>query len=404
VKRPAQEIDRFQDSPARRFPRTVCSVAGVSRTGLFLVLSSLTRLHATEEVATGVHPEATAELATSPHPVAAKGKTGDGNEWVVAPIPTLNPSQGFGLQVIGQYVFKSPQQAPDTPASIVAVGGFYTEEKSWGLFGGYLGHWQDDKWRPMAGGGYADVNYDFYGVGNSQADRDLSVRIEQQATFGLAQLLRRIVPGLYAGLRLAASETTAATSGVNAPPIVLPPLERDINGCSAAFVAQWDTRDNQFYPRQGQDANFSASFHDGDYTYQIYSFDWNGYYALGDRAVLAARVFLRSTGGDAPFYALSQFGMHNDLRGYKSGKYRDNDMFATQVEYRHQLSPRWGFVVFAGVGEVMPSFDELNADDLLSSAGAGLRFRVAKSHPINLRLDWAYGDESAFYLGVNEAF
>lgn len=398
-------LDRFQDSPVRRSPRTVCSVASVGRTGLLLVLSWLpSRLHASDEIAAGLSPEATAELATSPHPVAAKGETSDGNEWVVAPIPTLNPSQGFGLQVIGQYVFKSPAQSADTPASIVAVGGFYTEEESWGLFGGYLGHWQDDKWRPMAGGGYADVNYDFYGVGNVQADHDLSARIQQDATFGLVQMMRRITPGLYAGLRVAASQTTVMSDGINAPPVVLPPLSLDITGYSAAFVAQFDTRDNQFFPKEGQYANFSATIHEGDFSYQTYVASWNGYYSLGDRSVLAARVYLRSTGGDAPFYALSQFGMHNDLRGYKSGKYRDNDMFATQVEFRRQLTPRWGFVVFAGAGEVMSSFDELNADDLLSSAGAGLRFRVAKSHPINLRLDWAYGDESAWYLGVNEAF
>ena len=348
--------------------------------------------------------ETAAELATEPQPLAVKKATEDGNEWVVAPIPTLNPSQGFGLQVIGQYVFKSPIQAEETPASIVAVGGFYTEEKSWGAFGGYLGHWQDDKWRPMAGGGYGDVNYDFYGIGSGQAEHDLSTRIDQQVTFGLAQLMRRIVPGVYAGLRVAASESNVATSGIDSPPIVLPPLDLDISGHSVGFVAQWDTRDNQFYPKHGQYANLSATFHDGDYTYQTYVFSWNGYYSLGDRTVIAARGFLRDTAGDAPFYALSQFGMHNDLRGYKSGKYRDNAMFATQVELRRQLSSRWGFVVFAGVGEVMPGFDELNADDLLRSAGAGLRFRVAQSHPINLRFDWAYGDESAYYLGVNEAF
>src|SRR5688572_8316404 len=124
-------IDPFQDSPARRFPRTVCSAAGMGSTGLFLVLSStLARVSAAEDLSSPVSMETSAELASEPQPLAVKKATEDGNEWVVAPIPTLNPSQGFGLQVIGQYVFKSPAQAEDTPASIVAVGGFYTEEKS----------------------------------------------------------------------------------------------------------------------------------------------------------------------------------------------------------------------------------------------------------------------------------
>ncbi len=397
--------DNFQDSPTRQLPRPVCSVAGIGRAGLILVLSTVPRLRAAEDVANSTNLESTADTATAPQPLAVHGKKQeDGNEWVVAPIPTLNPSQGFGVQVIGQYIFKDPKAAPETPSSIVAVGGFYTEEKSWGGFGGYLGHWQDDKWRPLAGGGYADLHYDFYGIGNNQANQDRFLPIDQKATFGIVQMMRRIVPGLYAGLRFTATNTDISTTGLDNPPVPLPPLETGAKNYSGGFVAQWDTRDNQFYPRQGQYANFSASFHDGDYTYQTYQLDWNGYFSVGDQTVIAARVFLRTTGGDTPFYALSQFGMHNDLRGYKSGKYRDNAMFATQVEYRRQLNFRWGFVVFAGVGEVMPGFDELNTDDLLASAGAGLRFRVAKSHPVNLRLDWAYGDASSFYLGVNEAF
>src|SRR6187431_2783835 len=104
-------IDRFQDSPARRSSRTVCSAASVGRTGLLLVISSsLTRLPAAEDISSPMSMETSAELATEPKPLAVKDKTEDGNEWVVAPIPTLNPAQGFGLQVIGQYVFKDAKQ------------------------------------------------------------------------------------------------------------------------------------------------------------------------------------------------------------------------------------------------------------------------------------------------------
>ena len=396
--------EHFQGSPVHPLVRTVCSAAEVACTGLFLVLvASPLRAPAQHDAPATDAVLTTEQIATSQPPLRDSPVL-KGNEWVVVPIPTLSPSQGFGVQVLGQYVFKGATQAEDTPASIVGIGGFYTEEKSWGLGAGYLGHWQDDKWRPMAGGGYADLHYDFYGIGNAQADYDLAVPVDQQATFGLLQLMRRIIPGLYAGLRFTASETTAASPGLSVPPFELPPFDIDVATVSAGLVAQWDTRDSQFYPTRGQYANFSANFNDGDYSYQVYQADWNGYYSFGESTVLAARVFLRTAEGDAPFYALSSFGMHNDLRGYKGGKYRDRFMFATQVEYRRKLSARWGFVVFAGVGEVAPSFSDMSGDNLLSSAGAGLRFRVAQSHPINLRLDWAYGDESCVYLGVNEAF
>ena len=397
--------DDFQDSPARRRPWTVCSSARAGRTGLFLVLSSMIRLHAAEDQANPTTAEAAVEVATAAQPVPAVPATKkDGNEWVVAPIPTLDPSQGLGVMVVGQYIFKSPDQAAGTPSSILAVGGMYTAQHSWGAFGGYMGHWQDDLWRPVVGGGHVDVNYDYYGNGNQLAEHDRSVPVSQQASFGMVQLQRRILPHLYAGLRVGLSATEVSSPGIDDPPLVLPPLSHDVTTTSGGLVAQWDSRDNQFFPTSGTQASFSAILNHGDDPYQVYKLEWNGYYGLGDRTVIAARVYLQATGGDAPFYALASFGAHNDLRGYKSGKYRDRDMFATQVEWRQKLGGRWGFVVFAGAGEVVPGFDELNASDLLFSAGAGLRFQLAKSHPVNFRLDWAYGDASALYLGVGEAF
>jgi len=80
-------------------------------------------------------------------------------------------------------------------------------------------------------------------------------------------------------------------------------------------------------------------------------------------------------------------------------------MIATQGEYRQRIAGQWGFVVFAGIGEVARSPGDLRADDLLWSAGAGLRYQLAKGHPVNLRLDLACGkDGGALYIGVGEAF
>ncbi|HET7538030.1 MAG TPA: BamA/TamA family outer membrane protein, partial [Candidatus Didemnitutus sp.] len=185
----------------------------------------------------------------------------------------------------------------------------------------------------------------------------------------------------------------------------LPPNEDTLSTYSVGPLLQWDTRDDQFYPTTGSFANFSAMFFGGDREYQTYRAEWNNYRSLGEDRVLGLRAFARTTGGDAPFYALSQFGMGSDLRGYTNGKYRDKAMFATQAEYRQFLTYRWGFVLFAGVGEVMPGFDQINWDNLLGSVGGGIRFRLSKENPVNMRFDWAYGkDGAATYLQVNEAF
>ncbi len=80
-------------------------------------------------------------------------------------------------------------------------------------------------------------------------------------------------------------------------------------------------------------------------------------------------------------------------------------MIALQAEYRRQLEGPWGYVVFAGVGEVAPRLFALNLDDLLPSAGVGLRYTLAEENHINLRVDFAYGKEGgAIHFGAGEAF
>lgn len=347
-------------------------------------------------------PDETSFTAPAVESGAGKEK---GSDWVIAPIPSLNPAQGFGLKVIAQYIFRPPEQAAGTPASVAGFGGFYTQKKSWGLGGGYLGHWQDDLWRPMVGGGYIVLNSDFYGVGNELAEQDISVPFQQRVTVGVAQLTRRLWPHFYAGLRLIYSATEIETESVNRPPVMLPSVQQSISTPAAGPILQWDSRDSQFYPKSGRLVDVSGMFNGGDYNYQIYDLAWNEYQSLGDAGVLAGRVRLRATTGDVPFYALSQLGEDNDLRGYRMGKYRDRDLFATQVEYRRRLSARWGLAVFAGVGQVVPSFDQLRISNLFASGGAGLRYRLSESFPVNFRLDVAYGrDGATAYLGVGEAF
>ncbi len=395
-----------QIHPVRWNVRPSEKTESTRRVGLILILTMSAGLtvRGTPADVSVADLDASTEMVTTP-PATRPGETPKDSEWVVAPIPMLNPAQGFGVVLAAQYIYKPKEQTPDTPSSLVGLGGFYTEKGSWGVLAGYAGHWQDDLWRPVVGGGYIDLRYDFYGIGNALAELNKSIRINQTVTFGLVQLMRRIVPGLYAGARLSVFSTDISTGEVAIPPLVIPPLETNVANVSGGPVLQWDTRDNQFYPTRGQNASLSAIFYGGDHTYQIYSLAWNTYYALEENQILAFRAYFRSAAGDVPFYALSQFGLRSDLRGYKSGKYRDRDMFAGQVEYRGLLRDPWGFVLFAGAGEVAASYSDFTSENILASVGGGLRYRLGKTNPVNLRLDWAYGkDGGVTYLSVNEAF
>jgi outer membrane translocation and assembly module TamA len=76
-----------------------------------------------------------------------------------------------------------------------------------------------------------------------------------------------------------------------------------------------------------------------------------------------------------------------------------------QAEWRQQVYRRWGFTVFAGVGDVWRAWDEIRFKPIKWSAGGGIRFNFNPDDPSNIRLDVGAGpDTFGLYLQFGEAF
>lgn len=77
-----------------------------------------------------------------------------------------------------------------------------------------------------------------------------------------------------------------------------------------------------------------------------------------------------------------------------------------QVEYRQYFWRRFGFVVFAGLGDVAPEMTKLQFKELKYSLGVGLRYLFNKEEKVNLRVDIAFGKngDRGIYFGIEEAF
>ena len=81
----------------------------------------------------------------------------------------------------------------------------------------------------------------------------------------------------------------------------------------------------------------------------------------------------------------------------------DNNIASFQVELRQKLFWRIGLAAFGGLGSVFSSFKEWRADQLLFTAGLGLR--VEFKHNVNLRVDYGFGrGTSGFVLSLGESF
>ena len=98
------------------------------------------------------------------------------------------------------------------------------------------------------------------------------------------------------------------------------------------------------------------------------------------------------------------------MRGYYSGRFRDRNQLATQVEYRmlplpFNFTKRWGAAVFGGTGTVFNSFNTFSTKNFVWSGGAGLRFLIFPKKDIFTRLDVAFTKEGkGFYIFIGEAF
>jgi hypothetical protein len=325
-------------------------------------------------------------------------------EFFVAPIPFLDSQIGLGLAVTGGYIFPLDDD-PATPPSTVALGGFYSENDSKGAFGMARLHLPGDAWRLLVGGGAFHINYDFFGIGNGAGDNDASLPFETDYSGVKLQALRRFSESVYFGPSLQSLKaSTRIANGALLPPGLIPAVF-DTQNTALGLEFEFDTRDNQFSPTAGEQLTVKTDFYDeklgSDFDFNVLDTQLAAYPALDDKTVLAWRVRGKYVGDDAPFFALAQY----DTRGYQKGRYRDQLMLGAELEYRRELRGRFGGVAFAGLGQVAPDLSDLDGDNLLPSAGVGLRIRLTEENPLYYGIDVAVGkNETILYFKLGQAF
>lgn len=340
-------------------------------------------------------------------------------EFVLAPIPVINPTLENGLALGVGYLYHLDKDDLNSPPSITGLGGFRTSN---GSGGGVLAQkfvLKQNKYRLLMAVGRADIHFNFFGIGANAGDAGRSVPIEVEGRGLLIDGSMRVFGRhWFAGLRYYAMRSTINIDRANVTPpgqLPLPDVpqipELDLNLRTAGLgpTLEFDSRSDPFYPRAGEQFRFQAGFNGraigGRRKYQTYQAFYNKYYTLSPRQVLAGHVAGCYATGSVPFYDLCFLGKSKDLRGYEVGQYIDRVMIAAQAEYRLELPKRLGAALFFGAGEVARRWGDLRSDALKPGGGVGLRFRLTKQNHINLRIDYAWGINSkGLYLGVTEAF
>jgi hypothetical protein len=293
-----------------------------------------------------------------------KKKRGQGDV-ILAPVPFSNPTIETGLGLGVGYIFHPDKKDTVSPPSTAMLGGIGSTN---GTKGGFLGgklFLKQDHYRVAAGYAYIDARYDFYGIGSDLADQDIKVPLGQKVDAGVIEGLARVAPHVYAGLAYSGGKSTTTVRGNEDSPIseILSKLDLETDISNISPRLETDRRDNQFFPTKGDLGEILIGLHDpawGDsFSYQSYLGRYSGYHPVGPGQVLAYLGTVRFLSGSAPFFALSQIGAQDQLRGYVTGKYRDKDLLSAQAEYRRMFPNRFGFVVFGGASEVAKDFSDL---------------------------------------------
>jgi hypothetical protein len=321
-------------------------------------------------------------------------------KFVGVPIPTYNESFGFGLGLVGTVMYNVSSTDTISPPSSTGLFGFAATNETWAL-----GAWQqlylrEDKYRLTAAAGYVSVNFQVWAP--PAAPSGGSIDYNTNAFFGVFKGLVETWHDIYLGgiYRLITTRTRFDLGeGVEIP-------EQTFSGLGPMFA--YDSRDNIFYPYSGWNVELQGVFFraalGSDTNYNAYEVAVNRYIKLGDRSVLAARATVDVATGDVPFTAQSVM-MGPDLRGYANGKYRADQKYTVQAEYRWQFHGRWGLVGFGGFGWVTDRFSDIRFEDILPSVGAGLRFTAIEEWHVNAAMDVAAGkDDVVLYFKVGEAF
>lgn len=327
----------------------------------------------------------------------------------IAAIPMINYNRTQGI-VAGALVtgfYKINNKDTISPSSSTGVIGIYTEEKSYAFLTYSQLFFDEDRWRILAAAGTVDINFQFF-LDNPASSTGNFYDYSTRANLVMMQLQRNIFKRIYLGptASLMKSTTTFGFPGASGEDSV-----HRTNLNYVGYIVSNDTRDHVQYPTRGMFVNFKNQFYrswaGSGYNFERYWITYNQFFKLSatsEKKILAVRGSFNIASGNVPFEGQTVVG-GDDIRGYSQGKYRNNQVYAMQAEYRWNFYKRWGMVAFAGVASAVAKLSDIPKNQLLPGIGAGLRFRMLPSEKINIGVDYGVGkDDYSITFRIGEAF
>lgn len=332
------------------------------------------------------------------------------NRYGFLPVPVVitEPAIGYGGGLFGLFLHDQDEQQPSNgrliPPAITALGGGATQNGTWFVGGGHRHTWNNDSIRYQIALGYADINLDIYSDDIAGFNRSGGVSTRTKGYGGSQKLLFRVADSpffvgasqFYANMEISADNPAANR------------LLQGVLGESSAtsgvgLLAEYDSTDNFFYPRNGLsltgEYQFYTNFLGGDYRYNTLMLDGKYFQPL-------SRDFTLVLGGN--YQSLSNSDSHLPpmarpyikLRGISSYRYQGDYVSTVQSQLEWQMTPRWVLQGFVGAGSAEKEMDNLYEKTEVAWGG-GFRYLIASAFGLHTGIDVAFSDdEQALYFNV----
>lgn len=260
---------------------------------------------------------------------------------------------------------------------------------------------REEKWLTKGRIHYSKFPDRYYGVGSNTSENN-EYLYNSNRLIAEGHALKLVKSKLFTGFGLKYIDY----SNINpAAPFLYPELQAN-SSLGFGFTFLKDTRANLLNPTQGIYYNLYAGYVVQKQQYAEWSLDIRKYITWHDKATFAARFYNEYNFNDPPFYDYAFLGGDKTVRGYYYGRYRDNNLSTIQTEIRSILKWRMGLAIFGGISNLYNQFRTFSVQDTKYNCGVGFRYLIDRKENINLRLDYAIGqdDNSGFYISFGEAF
>lgn len=334
----------------------------------------------------------------------------------VIPVPVLTSSPETGLRagVVLQYFFNTGKKADTlhkTRDSYSYLEALYSTRKQTVIESYTQMFTPGERFFIRHRMGYINYNERIWGFGNNTVPADDFEKVTYTRLYLQTSLARQLKNKLFAGINLNISKTYDVTSVLKDTNLLAgQPGERGglVVGVGPTLI--WDKRDHPLNTRRGWYGELAVTHYikalGSDFSYTEYLGDVRKYFPLRDSSALAFQGYGLLTAGTVPWREQARMGNGTIMRGYFSGRFRDNQYLAAQAEYRKPVH-RWvTLAFFAAVGQVQNKITDFSPNDTKLAGGMGIRVLANRAKRIYLRFDYAMSTDktSGFYFKVGEAF